>query len=505
MRALIPLTGAIALAMSAWTIPADAGKSDDTLNVAFGADFENIDPYLGATREGITMAHHVFDGLLFRDPDDFEYKPNLAKSYEWVDTVTIDFELRQGVRFHNGEKFDADDVVFTLNYVTKPDSGNRSPHLVEWIKSAEKLGEYKVRVHLKRAFGAALDYFGLPVRIYPNEYFNEVGPEGFIRKPVGTGPYKVAEIVPGKSVTLVKNDDLFAGSQKSGATIGTINFRVLPEMNTQIAEIISRGLDWIWRVPEDQAEKLETMPDITVVRGETLRIGAISFDVKGISGQSPMQNLQVRKAIAHAVDRQAIRDHLVKGSSRVIHAACHPAQFGCTDDVTKYEYDPEKAKKLLADAGYPDGFEIDLYSWSPRQRVEAVAGDLRKIGIRANPQILQNPAVRKKLLAHEVPFLQFNWGSDSVADTIASAGVFFRFGHYDIAQDEQVRDWLNQATGTVDVAERKAFYKKALQKISDQIYMLPISTWVTNYALSADLEFKPSLDEYPRFYRSRWR
>ena len=505
MKALIPLAGALALAMSAWTTPAYAGKSDNTLNVAFGADFENIDPYLGATRQGITMAHHVFDGLLFRDPDDFEYKPNLAKSYKWVDTVTIDFELRQGVRFHNGEKFDADDVVFTLNYVTRPDVGNRSPHLVEWIKKAEKLGDYKVRVHLKRAFGAALDYFGLPVRIYPNTYFNKVGPEGFIRKPVGTGPYKVAEILPGKSVTLVKNDDLFAGSQKSGATIETIKFRIIPERNTQIAELISRGLDWIWRVPQDQAEKLETMSSITVVRGETLRIGAISFDVKGIAGKSQLQSLQVRKAIAHAINRQAIRDNLVKGSSRVIHAACHPAQFGCTDDVAKYEYDPDKANKLLADAGYPNGFEIDLYSWSPRQRVEAVIGDLRKVGIRANPQILQNPAVRKKLLAHEVPFLQFNWGSDSVADAIASAGVFFRFGHYDLAQDGQVRDWLNQATATVVVAERKALYKKALQKIADQVYMLPISTWVTNYAISADLNFKPSLDEYPRFYRSRWK
>ena len=142
---------------------AQAGKSDDTLNVAIDRELESIDNYYNTAREGIVISRMVWDGLLYRDPKTNEYLPNLATSYKWVDSKTIEFDLRQGVKFHNGEKFDADDVVFTLNYLADPANGAKPARNVNWWKNAEKLGEYKVQLNLKKEFPAALEFLSGPI------------------------------------------------------------------------------------------------------------------------------------------------------------------------------------------------------------------------------------------------------------------------------------------------------------------------------------------------------
>jgi peptide/nickel transport system substrate-binding protein len=182
----------------AWVLPAIADKANDTLNFAWSKELETLDRYYNTAREGMIVSRHICDDLIFRDPVTYEYKPLLAKSYKWIDATTMEFELRQGITFHNGEKFDADDVVYTINYVTNPDNKVLVQQNVDWMAKAEKLGPYKVRLYLKKPFPAALEYLGGNVPIYPNEYYAKVGPKGFGQKPVGTGPYKITEILPCK-------------------------------------------------------------------------------------------------------------------------------------------------------------------------------------------------------------------------------------------------------------------------------------------------------------------
>ncbi|MGD8493885.1 MAG: ABC transporter substrate-binding protein, partial [Desulfobacterales bacterium] len=190
--------------LTAAVSPAFAGKKDNTLNFAWTKELESLDRYYNTAREGMIVSRHVYDDLIYRDPVTWEYKPLLAKSFKWVDDTTIEFELRQGITFHNGEKFDADDVVYTLNYVSNPDSKVLVQRNVSWIKNAEKLGPYAVRINLKQPFPAAFEYLAGNLPIYPNEYYAKVGPEGFGLKPIGTGPYKVAEIEQGKRIVFVK-------------------------------------------------------------------------------------------------------------------------------------------------------------------------------------------------------------------------------------------------------------------------------------------------------------
>ena len=133
-------------------IPTWAGKADDTLNFAWSKELETMDRYYNTAREGMIVSRMICDDLIYRDPVTFEYKPLLAKSFTWIDNVTMEFELRKGITFHNGEKFDADDVVYTLNFMSNPENKVLVQRNVKWIKNVEKLGPYKVRINLKKPF-----------------------------------------------------------------------------------------------------------------------------------------------------------------------------------------------------------------------------------------------------------------------------------------------------------------------------------------------------------------
>lgn len=494
-----------ALVSFSFISPVLANKADNTLNFAWSKELETLDRYYNTAREGMIVSRQIFDDLLYRDPDTYEYKPLLAKSFKWIDNLTMEFELRKGIQFHNGEKFDADDVVYTINYVSNPDSKVLVQRNVNWIKNAEKLGEYKVRLNLKKPFPAALEYLAGNIPIYPNEYYAAVGSKEFGMKPVGTGPYKITEVIQGKKIVFEKNETYFKDSPKGMPAIKKIVQRTIPEMTTMMAELITGGLDWIYMVPKDQAKKLENIPSLTTVRAETMRIGFLQMDAIGRCGDTPMKSLKVRQAVSHAIDRQAIATHLVGGQSRVVHTHCFPAQFGCTQDVMQYDYNPEKAKQLLKEAGYPNGFEIDFYGYRDRPYGEAIVGYLKAVGITANLKWMKYSALREKTYANKTPFFMMTWGSYGVNDISNITGHYFGFGKNDFSRDKEVSDWLNTGDTSIDIDTRKEVYTKALRKIAEQAYVLPLFTWVANYSFSKDLDFKPYPDAVPRFFLSKWK
>ncbi len=494
------------LASAALAAPALAGKADDTLNIAWSGELPTLDRYYNTLREGIPVARLIWDSLLFKDPATREYKPLLAKSYTVVDALTVDFDLREGITFHNGEPFDADDVVYTFTYAADPDNGVLTQRNVNWIDRVEKLGPYSVRLILKAPTPAMLEYLSGPLVIYPNEYYAEVGPEGMGRAPVGTGPYRVTEVEPGRSITFVKNDGYFEGSPKGQPSIGTIVQRTIPDQNTQLAELMSGRLDWIWKVSADMAERLARVPAVTVANEETMRVGYLMFDASNRTGNaSPVNDVRVRRAISHAIDRQTIVDTLVRGASQVVHSACHPEQFGCAQDVTRYAYDPDKARALLAEAGYPDGFAIDFHAYRNRPYAEAMMGYLNAVGIRPNLVYLKYATLRDQVYAGQIDFTFMTWGSYSLHDVSAITSHFFKATKDDYARDDDVIGWLETGDTSVDPAERRDAYAQALQRIADQAYWLPLFTYNVNYAFTNDLTFTPTADEIPRFYLASWK
>ncbi|EKN44851.1 MULTISPECIES: ABC transporter substrate-binding protein [Pseudomonas] len=484
-----------------------AGKADDTLVYASDSEPENISPYHNDLREGVILGRLIWDNLVYRNPDNGQYEPMLATSWKQVDDTTIDFQLREGVKFHNGDPFTADDVVFTLNYVVSPESKVVTVQNVDWIKSAEKLGDYSVRLHLKKPFPPALEYLSNAVPMFPKKYFEQVGLAGFSRKPIGTGPYKVIAIATGEGVKMDKNPDYFKDSPQGQPKISHINFRVIADAETRLAELMTGGIDWTWRVAPDQAENLKAMPNLVVTSGATMRIGFLILDARGTStADSPMKHLKVRQAINHAINREGLASQLVGGESKPLQVACYPGQFGCdTTAATVYNYDPAKAKALLAEAGYPNGFETEIFAYRDRDYVEAIIGNLRAVGINAKLRYLKYAALRDQQRGGKVPMSFQAWGSFSILDTSASAGTWFKGNPDDNIKDPQVQGWLQTADNALDPQVRKDNYRKALQRISEQAYWAPLFNYSMNYAYVSDLNFKPYPDELPRFVLSSWK
>jgi len=233
--------GAVFASLLLTTGPAAAGKKDDTIRFAYDQAPESVDPFFNNVRIGVIIGAQVWDTLVYRDPKTNEYVGNLAKSWKQIDDRTIEFDLREGVKFHNGEDFDADSVVYTLNFVANPASKVTTQQNVNWIEKAEKLGQYKVRVITKQVFPAAIEYLAGPVVMHPAKYYAAVGPAGMNAKPVGTGPFKVTAYTAGKSITLERNGSYFKDSPKGAAKIGKIDTKFLDNTLAQKMRRFDKG------------------------------------------------------------------------------------------------------------------------------------------------------------------------------------------------------------------------------------------------------------------------
>jgi len=261
----------------------------------------------------------------------------------------------------------------------------------------------------------------------------------------------------------------------------------------------------ITNVPTDVAEDLAKNPNFKVEASATMRCSYLVMDAAGRSGDTPFKNTKVRQAVAHAIDRDGIVKNLVRGTSKVLHSPCYPEQFGRTSEVTKYDYNPQKAKKLLAEAGYPNGFKTKFYSYYERPICEAMINNLKDVGITTEFQFIQFAALRSAWRKGETPIHFTTWGSSSIYDVSAFTPIFFNSDNDDMVHDSEVTKWFKAGDSSVDPQVRLENYNKAFKKIADQAYWLPMYTVNTNYLYSKDLDFKPTPDELPQFYNTRWK
>jgi peptide/nickel transport system substrate-binding protein len=496
---------AVALTASALATPSLAGKKDNSIRFATDYVLANVDFYFNGESVGRIFAQHVWDTLIYRDPRTGDYRGQLATAWEWIDEKTLELELRRGVKFHKGAAFDADDVVYTVNFIAKPENKIVRQNQVAWIDHAEKLDQYKVRIVTKQPFPRAIAYLANLIVIYPHEYYAKVGPLGMNAKPVGTGPFRVTEHARGKYIRMERNPDYFKDSPKPMPKLDNFEIRFIPDPQTQIAEMLAGGVDMIWNVARDQAQQLRVAPNLQVVPGETGRFAYLQLNGSEKTPAPPLRDIRVRKAILHAIDREAMVKSIVGEGARVLHTFCHPSQFGCTDEgAPRYPYDPAKAKQLLSDAGFPNGFDIDLYAYRDRPQTEAMIGYLRAVGIRANLRFVQAPALTAATRAGNVAMEHGTWGS-SVQDISTSTPQSFGGNPDDMNRDGEVRDLIDRGNSSLDPEVRKASYAKALVLIQERAYALPLYSLPTYYVAAKELVFTAYPDEIIRFWEMSWK
>jgi peptide/nickel transport system substrate-binding protein len=483
-----------------------AGKANDTLNIILRDAIPVVDPYYNTQSAGTIVMTHVWDTLLELDPDTWKPKPALALEWKRIDDRTLEFKLRPGVKFHNGDTFSADDVVYTFNTILT-DKKVTTPSNYNWMEATEKVDAMTVRVRSKKPFPAAIEYITGTMPIWPKAYRERVGEAEYAKKPVGTGPYRITALESTGEIRMERFADYYAGSPKGRAAIKSLVFRAVPDQTAQIAELITGKADWIQEVDANQFQNLAKMPNVQTLRAEVRRLVYLNIAAGGRDNPtSPLRNVKVRQAIVHAIDRKSMAEQFMPGGSRVLDIVCFDGQFGCNPAIAKrYDYDPKKAKALLAEAGFPNGFDIELYSYLTPTWGGAVQNYLRAVGINAKIQQLQAAAVIQAARQGKTPLAVATWGGFGINEVSPYLQYFFTGTPFDQALDKDVQALVEAGGASSDPEIRATNYDQAFKLISERAHFTPLFTYVKNYVMAKDLNFKPSPDDRARFYLASWK
>ena len=491
---------------------AAAGPEDDTLRVAFAEEILNLDYNYTTKREYILLADLIDEGLFGYDPETNEYVPSVATGYDYVDDLTVDVDLRAGVTFHDGTPLTPEDVAYTYNWIIAEESEAQAKGTIErWLDRAEVLDADTVRFHLSAEYPLVIRDLARRVRIRPEgTYHDENGDpvqDAMATEHTGLGPYRVVSFSPGEEVVLERFEGYHEESPKAPIEIGNMVIRNIPDLGTQQAELMSGGIDWMFKMSRDVAESMGAAPDVDHVTSTDLRIGFLVLDAFGHTDpDGPLTNRQVRQAMNHAVNRSEIAEFLMGGGSQPVHTACHPAQFGCTQQVPVYDHDPERAKALLAEAGYPDGFELELWSYRDKAIAEAVVADLEEIGIDVSLRHVKLASLNEARANREIEAYFGTWGSGGTPDTAAIARVHFNdTSDRNMSNDPAVVEDVLAAEVTGDQEERRRLYEKALTTIAEEAYWVPLVSYAQNFLVASDVDFPTYQDGLPRLYRASWK
>lgn len=383
-----------------------SAKAAGALTVGVQLEPPNLDPTSGAAAaiDEIVYAN-VFEGLT-RITEDGSVAPALAKSWTVsADGLVYEFSLQEGVRFHDGTTFDADDVVFTLNRARAPQSANAQRAIFEKIASVEAVAPYAARITLKEPIGALPTYLGWGDAVI-------VAPESAANNaiaPVGTGPFRFERWRKGASVTLIRNDDYWGARP----ALDRIIFSFIPDPNAALAGLMAGDVDGFPNYPAPENLALierDKRFNIVFSSGE----GEIILAINNVA--APFNDIRVRRALNHAIDKQALIEAALFGYGTPIGSHFPPHHPAYKDLSAQYPYDPQKARALMAEAGYPDGFETTLTLPPPayaRRAGEVIAAQLEAVGVKVAirtiewaqwlDQVFANKAYELTIVSHTEP------------------------------------------------------------------------------------------------------
>lgn len=475
-------------------VPASADKAHDTLKVALTRQLESLDPYRTLSREAMAVSAMLFDTLVHRDPETLAYGPGLAASWRFPDPLTVDLTLQDGVQFHDGEDFDADDVVATVALLLQRRDDLPVPHLFGWLAGAERLDRLEVRLKLAHPFAPVLEYLSVLLPVLPDRYLAAAGEKGLEKAPVGTGPYRLVRR-DGGDLVFERFDRHFSASLKGKPAIRTILVRPIRDENQRLAELLAGGIEWLGDSSRERYEQVRRIPHLQTVSAASLWLGMLALH--GDAGQ-PLADVRVRQAMIHAIDRQKLAQNQLGIDGRALAGPCHPKQVGCeTGGVPRYEASPQRARRLLAEAGYPDGITVILSGFGDRGLLEALQSDLAMAGIRATGRPESEDEQPGRLPAGRFQAAFVRWGSFGLMDVAATLEPF-------LAGDPDLAAAARKAAEEARPDARKSLYGRIVQRMMEQAYVVPLFSQPTRYAFAKGLRFPAFTDAIPRFYMAAW-
>ena len=521
------------------TEPADDAGGDATATMVFGtsADPVVLDGILVSDGESLRAIDQMFEGLVQTELGGTEIEPNLATSWEASDDgLEWTFQLEEGVTFHDGEPFNAEAVCFNFerwyNFTgalqnpaatyywqtvfggfaeTDPESGAPEESL---YGGCEALGEHEVKLTITKPSSSFLSALALSNFTFASpaalEEFDadagDVDADGVFRPsgtygtehPTGTGPFMFESWTRGDRLTMVRNPNYWDADSLTG-NIGTLIFRPIADNAARLQALQTGEINGYDLVEPTDFGTIEGDSNLQLLKRPAFNVGYVGFQQEN----EPFEDIAVRQAFAHAIDRQAIIDGFYGGQGEVAHAFMPPDLFGYTDDVTKYEYDPEKAKQILQDAGYELPVEIDFayptdvarpYMPDPQRNFEAMVANLEECCFKVNTKSATwSPDYLDAAQNGRYGAYLLGWTGD-FGDPDNFLGTFFqKFDKQWGFENQEIFDKLDAAEAETDPDARTALYEEANQLIMDFLPGVPYAHTQPALAFTANVEgYQPS-------------
>jgi peptide/nickel transport system substrate-binding protein len=514
-----PGAGTGAAAPTATTAPAAQAEptpaTDDssaaeggTLRVIFSeSDLPTMDPHMHNLRTGIIAFYHTHDNLGVRNRETNLIEPWLAESWENIEPTIWELKLREGVTFHNGDPFTAETVKWNWERIINPEQASQQLGNHTAIAGVEVIDEYTVHVETNEPypiFTERLQNF----QMIPEKLAEAEGDAYLAENPIGTGPYKFVEWKKGQEIILVRNDDYWHPDVRPAYE--NLILRIVPGVPTQLAELLAGTADIVRVVPFDQMQTVNNSNVATTKTQDILRVGMVRLDAMGRSGPTPFEDVRVRHAANHAVDIQGYIDSLQPGGDRAP-ALLNPKHFGFDPTVEAHEYDPELARTLLAEAGYPDGFDTKWVrgpSSMPNQDQvdQAMQRDLAEVGIRVEFETLSdgNVFTTRHNEGNAGPMMSYNWGSYSVFD---ADGIYWDMLHsstiFTYYNNDELDKLLEDGRGSLDPDERMEIYAKAQRIVREEAPMIFMWGFHSVWGVNNSVDWNPRPDEIDQYFTAR--
>ena len=457
--------------------------------VVVPADIKSLDKWAEETFNSMNITGNIFDRLLQFDKD-MNIQPMLATSYEVLDDHTWRFHLRRGVTFHNGEPFNAQAVKFTFDRASDPESV--LAYYVRNVEETKVIDDYTVDVITTVPDATLHRKVGIWIDIASPGAVEELG-DRFRDHPVGTGPFKFVEWAKGDHVTVEANKDYWGGAPG----VDRVVFKFVTEPSTRMAMLKAGEADLISNVSADQISELIAAPGVKIQKVLGFRKMLVILPASG-----PTLDIRVRKALNYAVDKQLIVDTILQGYAEVAAGAVHIKIPGHNPDVKPYPYDPNEAKRLLAEAGYPEGFEMDLYHTvgtfpKDKETAEAIAGQLSAIGLKVKPVSMEWGAFKETVVSvppGEAPGMAYMRYGNALGDpSELYTWALWSEGNWMEITDPTLDEMIGKTEVTLDQDARIEMFKEMEKYTRDELVPWIFLFDLENvFGLSQRLEWVPS-------------
>lgn len=479
-----------------------------TLTVGLTADPSHLYPLAGEELSSNIMYYHLYDPLVSRSAD-LEFGPGLAESWERVDDTTWRFTLREGVTFHNGNAFTAADVVFSVDKARE----SIRPNLVANIASVTAVDDLTVEFTTPQPY-AVLPNDLAELLILDEEYTTETGDQAMDLKPMGTGPYKLEEWIKEERLVLSAFADYWGGAPK----IDTVTFRPITNPATRTAALLTGEVDVVQDLAVRDVDRVRNQSGFEVVTRPSLLNVVLGMDTRAesptIDGPNPMVDQRVREAIARSIDVDAINQIVMNGLATPSAQYVPESHLGFVEGMNfreMYPLDIDKAKELLAEAGFPDGFTMTLDATNNRyvndaQIAQALASMLARINVTLNLNIMpkSNFWGYIRVPSDNSSFIMSGWDVPSgdagsmYAALFYSRGVKDGYGQVNRSSysNPELDALVDQADSTPDVEKRDAILQEATKILMADIPMIPLHYEQDIYGVRDGVTLTPRADKF---------